>query len=349
MELEGDEETYQHPTPPADLWFELSPHTGRVHLHAAADGSSPLGESFAPNDVVRVAAAIAAATSAVGRHRRCRLPAAVAVSDAADDEGLSGCGRLQGDAAAILAAAAFVAECHALPPGDRNRLAQGHVPARSPVAETIAAMGVDGSAGLGVVAKARISGAAADAEDTVGADVSVGAGAGAGAVAGGSKTRHGCGRRAPLPAGAEWRPVAVRGGRTGRAVAQRLEPVSAEGGPLCLLCMSPRCPPPPPVPPAHTHGSGREGRGWGGGIGVGRPEGRPSYRPMSPQRAAVAATAGGLLRRAHERHRAQPQPRPPQPSQQHEGPPHHEQQQPQQEPPHQALHQPPPARPPPKP
>ena len=55
------------------------------------------------------------------------------------------CERLRGDPGAILAAAAFVAETQALHPSDRNRLAQGHVPARSPVAETFAAMGADGA------------------------------------------------------------------------------------------------------------------------------------------------------------------------------------------------------------
>ena len=29
-----------------DIWFEVSPNTGRVHLHAAPDGRSPLGLSL---------------------------------------------------------------------------------------------------------------------------------------------------------------------------------------------------------------------------------------------------------------------------------------------------------------
>ena len=29
-----------------DVWFEVSPNTGRVHLHAAPDGRSPLGLSL---------------------------------------------------------------------------------------------------------------------------------------------------------------------------------------------------------------------------------------------------------------------------------------------------------------
>ena len=29
-----------------DVWFEVSPNTARVHLHAAPDGSSPLGLSL---------------------------------------------------------------------------------------------------------------------------------------------------------------------------------------------------------------------------------------------------------------------------------------------------------------
>jgi hypothetical protein len=44
---------------------------------------------------------------------------------------------MRGSAGAVLAAAAFVAECDALLPVDRKRLAQGHVPARVPVADTL--------------------------------------------------------------------------------------------------------------------------------------------------------------------------------------------------------------------
>ena len=29
--------------PDPDVWFEVSPNTGRVHLHVAVDGSEPLG------------------------------------------------------------------------------------------------------------------------------------------------------------------------------------------------------------------------------------------------------------------------------------------------------------------
>ena len=35
---------------PSDLWFELSPHTSRAHLHAAADGSAAAAQSVAPGD-----------------------------------------------------------------------------------------------------------------------------------------------------------------------------------------------------------------------------------------------------------------------------------------------------------
>lgn len=34
------------------LWFEVSKHTGRLHLHGADDGSTPLGISFMPENVV---------------------------------------------------------------------------------------------------------------------------------------------------------------------------------------------------------------------------------------------------------------------------------------------------------
>ena len=32
--------------PDPEVWFEVSPNTGRVHLHAAADGAAPLGLSI---------------------------------------------------------------------------------------------------------------------------------------------------------------------------------------------------------------------------------------------------------------------------------------------------------------
>ena len=62
---EGREEK-DDPFPfPSDLWFELSPHTGRAHLHAAADGSAPLAQSVAPGDARRVAAAVRRRASVV--------------------------------------------------------------------------------------------------------------------------------------------------------------------------------------------------------------------------------------------------------------------------------------------
>ena len=50
---EDEERSYATPPPPDDLWFEYSGATQRVHLHGAADGSAPLGQSFDPNDVCR--------------------------------------------------------------------------------------------------------------------------------------------------------------------------------------------------------------------------------------------------------------------------------------------------------
>ena len=38
------EEPFEEPE--AEVWFEVSGTTGRVHLHAAADGSAPLGLSL---------------------------------------------------------------------------------------------------------------------------------------------------------------------------------------------------------------------------------------------------------------------------------------------------------------
>ena len=65
------------------------------------------------------------------------------------------CARLCGDPGAILAAAAFVAECDALVTSDRNRLAQGHVPTRSPVADTLAAMSTDAAGVLVIIVNIR--------------------------------------------------------------------------------------------------------------------------------------------------------------------------------------------------
>jgi hypothetical protein len=54
---------------PPSLWFELSPHTGRLHLHGADDGSSPLGLSVhlaavVGRGVAGAAAALGAAAAA---------------------------------------------------------------------------------------------------------------------------------------------------------------------------------------------------------------------------------------------------------------------------------------------
>ena len=37
------------------VWFEVSAHTNRVHFHAAADGSAPLGLSL-PLELLQLAA-----------------------------------------------------------------------------------------------------------------------------------------------------------------------------------------------------------------------------------------------------------------------------------------------------
>ena len=36
----------------AEVWFEVSPTTGRLHLHGAADGSAPLGLSLPPETLL---------------------------------------------------------------------------------------------------------------------------------------------------------------------------------------------------------------------------------------------------------------------------------------------------------
>ena len=40
---------------PPQVWFEVSAHTNRVHFHAAADGSAPLGLSL-PLELLQLAA-----------------------------------------------------------------------------------------------------------------------------------------------------------------------------------------------------------------------------------------------------------------------------------------------------
>ena len=110
-----------------DLWFELSANTGRLHLHARADGAEPLGQSVAPNDLRRAAAAV---------RRAAKKSDVFETSAAANDEAL--CARLRGDVGAILAAATFADELDALTARDRNALARH--PARSPVAETLRAL-----------------------------------------------------------------------------------------------------------------------------------------------------------------------------------------------------------------
>ena len=209
---DGGDSALALPPPPSDLWFELSPHTGRVHLHSREDGSAPRGESFAQNDVRRIAAVIA---DAIKGSTRLGVPPAVAVSDAADDDALPP--SLRNDPPAILAAWTFVREIDALYAADKNRLSQAHVATRSPVNDTLGAMSIESKNG--------------------------GGGGGGAAGEGKSTTRHGDGKRKPMPENAEWRPVAVRCGRTGRDVEERLEPVSGSGEPLCLQCMRVRAAP----------------------------------------------------------------------------------------------------------
>ena len=48
-ENENEKQSSSSPSPfppfPRLVWFELSPHTSRLHFHGAPDGSSPLGLS----------------------------------------------------------------------------------------------------------------------------------------------------------------------------------------------------------------------------------------------------------------------------------------------------------------
>ena len=189
-----------------DLWFELSANTGRLHLHARADGAEPLGQSVAPNDLRRAAEAVRRAKNAKKNAKRAPAAVAALVFDAADDAAL--CPRLRGDAGAILAAAAFAEELDALTARDCNLLAHGRVPARSPVAETLRDLRGDASS----------------------MHTSMNT----------STTRHGGGRRRALPPDAAYRPVLVRDPNR-RAAREYLEPYRVvDQTPLCLLCMSAR-------------------------------------------------------------------------------------------------------------
>ena len=202
-----DSVPYAPPPPPTNLWFELSANTGRLHLHASADGAEPLGQSVAPHDLRCAAEAVRRAAKKNARSAAAERLAAAA----ADDDAL--CARLRGDAGAILAAATFADELDALTARDRNALAHGHVPARSPVAETLRALHGDAAA---EELESRFSTSA-------------------------STTRHGGGRRRALPPGATWRPVLVRHPVRRGEVRQYLEPYRrGDGAPLCLLCMSAR-------------------------------------------------------------------------------------------------------------
>ena len=202
----SDPSPYAPPAFPTDLWFELSANTGRLHLHARADGAEPLGQSVAPNDLRRAAEAVRRAKNAKKNAKRAAAAVAALVSAAADDAAL--CPRLRGDVGAIFAAAAFAKELDALTARDRNLLAHGRVPARSPVAETLCDLQGDAAA----------------------IDTSMNT----------STTRHGGGRRRALPPDAAYRPVLVRDPLR-RAAREYLEPYRVvDGAPLCLLCMSAR-------------------------------------------------------------------------------------------------------------
>lgn len=249
---EEEERSYVTPPPPDDLWFEYSGATQRVHLHASADGSAPLGQSFDPNDVCRTERRLRAeldqTVHADVKRKRWTRPLDVRLSDAAADDGLLGgdessgfsrshAPRLWGRVDAVFAAAAYVHELEALKAEDKNAIARCHACIRGSI-------------------KDYIYGGANGAIDSSGNSSK--AGAGAGAVAGAaSTTRHGSGRREPLPEHAEWRPVLIANVRGRGEPREAKEPVSlgwedaanpggtkkttvAVGTPLCLKCMKPR-------------------------------------------------------------------------------------------------------------
>ena len=239
---EDEERSYVEPPPPDDLWFEYSGATQRVHLHGAADGSAPLGQSFDPNDVCRTERRLRAeldqTVPADVKRKRWTRSLEVRLSDAAADDGLIGgdkstgfsrshAPRLWGRVDAVFAAAAYVHELEALKAEDKNTIARVHACVRGSI-------------------KDYIHGAI----DSSGNSSRAGAGAGSA-----STTRHGGGRREPLPEHAEWRPVLIANVRGRGDPREAKEPVSlgweetasdgtkktvAVGTPLCLKCMRPR-------------------------------------------------------------------------------------------------------------
>ena len=243
---EDEERSYATPPPPDDLWFEYSGATQRVHLHAAADGSAPLGQSFDPNDVCRTERRLRAeldqTVPADVKRKRWTRPLDVRLSDAAADDGLIGgdkssgfsrshAPRLWGRVDAVFAAAAYVHELEALKAEDKNTIARVHACVRGSI-------------------KDYIHGAIGSSIDSSG-NSSKNAGAGSA-----STTRHGSGRREPLPEHAEWRPVLIANVRGRGEPREAKEPVSLGwedvsadgtkkktvpiGTPLCLKCMKPR-------------------------------------------------------------------------------------------------------------
>jgi len=106
------------------LYFEASPHGGRVHVHGARDGSRHLGVSAAPEDLfyVRRAAARGGAAAAAAA-AAARLPAALAR-----------------DGAAVRDAWRFARDWAALT--SRQRADLFHVCARPPLAAAVAAVHV---------------------------------------------------------------------------------------------------------------------------------------------------------------------------------------------------------------
>ena len=181
--------------------------------YTAADGSAPLGQSFDPNDVCRTERRLRAeldqTVHADVKRKRWTRPLDVRLSDAAADDGLLGgdenagfsrshAPRLWGRVDAVFAAAAYVHELEALKAEDKNTIARVHACIRGSI-------------------KDYIHGAIDSSEN------SSKAGAGAGAA---STTRHGSGRREPLPEHAEWRPVLIANVRGRGEPREAKEPVS---------------------------------------------------------------------------------------------------------------------------
>ncbi|KAK9843831.1 hypothetical protein WJX81_008228 [Elliptochloris bilobata] len=204
------------------VWFEVSAHTNRMHFHAAADGSAPLGLSL-PLELLQLAAVAALP------------PALTNLLDAIDRRREDGCTHV--GAAGVLALDAGVT---------RAQAAGWIAEAREFAAEWAELRAVFQSRLFGVCVRSPLQEVLAELEA---------AAANAGAY-GLSKERYlrGGQAAAPLPPGAAWHTVCVRYTRRASTVAYQ-QALSDVLGRLCIHCLQPVLGAPAP-PDAVLDGAG---------------------------------------------------------------------------------------------